>query len=159
MGNTYLGILSLKECEHIRKKHVKSVNWVAPTCLQRWFLFFWKGEPIGWRKTCPQEDFFNLFEGVGAWFPIKSSCSHQNPFVLIKFPNNSHQIPLVPINNQSKSFCSQKVLIKFFLLPSNSQKVLIKFLLFPSIPFCYHQVPKQFFLFPSKSFCSHGYGG
>jgi hypothetical protein len=45
------------------------------------------------------------------------------------------------------------------LLPSNSQKVLIKFLLFPSIPFCYHQVPKQFFLFPSKSFCSHGYGG
>jgi hypothetical protein len=41
-----------------------------------------------------------LFEGVGAGFPIK-------------FPHSSHQIPLVPINIPSKSFCSHQVPKKF----------------------------------------------
>ncbi len=85
-------------------------------------------------------------------FLLFPSISYQNLFILIKFPNNSHQIPLVPIDNLSKLFCSYHVPINFLLFPSISQKVLIKFLLFPSIFFCSHQVPKQF---PSNSSCSH----
>jgi hypothetical protein len=51
----------------------------------------------------PPEGCFFLFEGMGAWFPVK-------------FPNNSNQ-----------------VLIKFLLFPSTSQPIPIKFLLVPSI--------------------------
>jgi hypothetical protein len=41
--------------------------------------------------------------------PIKfPSITHQYPFVFIKFPKKS-QIPLVPINNSSISFCSHQV--------------------------------------------------
>jgi hypothetical protein len=35
------------------------------------------------------------------------SITHQYPFVLKKFPNNSHQIPLLPIKSPSKPFCSR----------------------------------------------------
>jgi hypothetical protein len=86
------------------------------------FIFiFWRarGEPIGWRKHAPK-DYFLFFEGVGAWFPIK-------------FPNSSHQIPLVPINIPSKSFCSHQVLKQF---PSNSS--------------CSHQQPISILLFVIK---------
>jgi hypothetical protein len=63
-----------------------------------------------------------LFEGAGAGFPIKfPHSSHQYPIKIVLFSSsskNSNQIPLVPCNNPSKSFCSQKVPIKFFLFPS-----------------------------------------
>jgi hypothetical protein len=78
-------------------------------------------------------------------FPSNFSCSHQLPIIKIllfppiKFQSNSflfqsssHQIPVVPINKSSVSFCSHQA----------PKKNLIKFL-----------------LFPSKSFCSHVYGG
>ncbi len=145
------------------------------------FFFFFEGVSQLGGANMPPRDVSYLFEGVGAWFPIK-------------FPNSSHQIPLVPINIPSKlfcshqvpnifssnSYCSLQVPIKFILFyqvprkfPSNSscshqwpinvllfssssQTILIKFLLFPSISFCSHRVPNQF---PSNSSCSHGYGG
>ncbi len=85
-------------------------------------------------------------------FLLFPSISHQNPFVSLmemeKNPNNSHQIPLVTINNPSKLFCSHQVSIKFLLFPSSSQKVLIKFLLFPSIT---HQYPFVLIKFPKNS--------
>jgi len=79
-----------------------------------------------------------LFEGVGVGFPIKFPHS---------FQKNSNQIPLVPYNNPSKSFCSCQVPRMFpsiLLVPFNNS----------SIFFCSHQVPKKF---PSNSYCSHQY--
>jgi hypothetical protein len=77
----------------------------------------------------------------GCWWDLTDLISHQNPFVLIQFPNNFHQIPLVPIKFQSNSFCSHQIP----LVPLNN----------PSLSFCSHQVPKQF---PSNSSCSHKRG-
>jgi hypothetical protein len=54
--------------------------------------------------------------------------------VEIKFGNSSRQIPLVPINNSSKSFCSQTIPIKIPLVPINNSSESI----------CSHQVLKQF---------------
>jgi len=69
---------------------------------------------LGGTNMPPKWCFF-LFEGMGAWFPVK-------------FPTNSNQIPLGPINNPSKSFCSHQLLIKFVLFPTqlyiNLHKVL-----------------------------------
>ncbi len=84
----------------------------------------------------------NVFEGSGTdsqsssqtvpnKFLLFSSISHRNPFVLIKFSKNSHQIPLVPINILLFSSSSWTIPIKIPLVP-------IKF--------------------PSKSFCSQAMG-
>ncbi len=61
-------------------------------------------------------------------FLLFPSITHQNLFVPIKFSNSSNQIPLVPINNPSKSFCSHQLPINFTLFPSN-------FLFFPTQPY------------------------
>jgi hypothetical protein len=61
----------------------------------RMFLKFCRGEPIGWCKHAPNGCFL-YFWRVGGLFPIK-------------FPERSHQIPLVPINIPSKYFCSHQV--------------------------------------------------
>jgi hypothetical protein len=146
--------------------------------------------PIGWHQHAPRDvscffegvsqlgganipprDVYYLFEGVGD-FPSSSQTvpiefllfpliSHQNSFVLIKFPNipiNNSSKFFVPIKFQSSSFCSHQVSNKFFLFPSSSQKVLIKLLLFPSIthqyPFVLIKFPKnshKFLIFPSSS--------
>jgi hypothetical protein len=156
------------------------------------FLIFWRGEPIGWHKHAPKGCFISFWRVGGlishkvpissCQYPIKIllfpsssqkvpirfllflSVTHQYPF----FPSSPHQIPLVPINNPSISFCSHQVLKKFpsksFLFPSSSQTIPINFLLFlsnchqihfvpikfPSNSCCSHQVPKKF---PSNSSC------
>jgi hypothetical protein len=151
MGTTYPCSLSLKK--HIRIKHVRSANWVAPTCPQGCFLFF-EGVSQSGGTNMPPRDVYYLFERVGD-FPSSSQkvpiefllfplISHQNLFVLIKFPKNSCQIPLVPINNPSKFF----VPIKFQSSSFCSHQVLIKFLLFPSIT---HQYPFVLIKFPKTS--------
>jgi hypothetical protein len=142
------------------------------------FLIFWRGEPIGWHKHPPKGCLLSFWRGVGD-FPSSSQTvpiefllfpliSPQDSFILIKFPNNSRQIPLVPINNSSKffvpikfqssSFCSHQLSNKLFSFPSSSQNVLIKLLLFPSIthqyPFVLIKFPKnshKFLIFPSSS--------
>ncbi len=146
---------------------MRNANWVAPTCPQGCFLFFEGVSQLG-GANIPPRDVYYLFEGVGDFpsssqtvpieFLLFSLISHQNPFVLIKFSNNSHQIPLVPINNpskffvpikfQSSSFCSHQVSNKFLLFPSSSQKFLIKFLLFPSVT---HQYPFVLIKFSKNS--------
>jgi hypothetical protein len=94
-------------------------------------------------------------------FLLFPSTPHQNHFVLIKFSNNSHQIPLVPSNNPSKSFYAHQVLVKFLLFPSNSHQIPLVPVNNPSISFClikflsnFHQIPLvqaiKFFLFPSS---------
>jgi len=116
------------------------------------------GEPIGWHQHALKGCFL-FFEEVGGWILIKfrlfPSITHQNLFVLNKFPINSYQIPLVPINYPSKSFRSYLVPIKFLLFQPSfywSHQVPIKFLLFrPS--FCWsHQFPFVLIKFPSSSF-------
>ncbi len=108
----------------------------------RMFLNFARVSQLGGANMLPM-DVSYLFEGVGDWFPIK-------------FPKSSHQIPFVPINIPSNSFCSHQYPIKILLFSPSSQTIIIKFLLFPSIT---HQIPFIPIKFPSKSFCSHGYGG
>ncbi len=102
------------------------------------------GAPVGWHQHAPMvvSHFFEgvnqlggthmpprhvyyVFEGVGAWFPIK-------------FPNSSHRFPLVPINIQSKSFCS---LINF---PNNSHQIPRVFINNPSNVFVPIKFPKSF---------------
>jgi hypothetical protein len=78
-------------------------------------------------------------------FILFSSIIHQYPFVLIQFPNNSHQIPLVPINNASKSICSHQV-------PKHSHQIPLVPINDPSKSFCFHQVPIKFLSFPSSSY-------
>jgi len=99
------------------------------------------GEPIGWHQHALKGCFL-FFEGVGGWILIKfllfPSITHQNLFVLIKFPINSYQIPLVPINYPSKSFCSYQVPIKFLLFLNQVSIGPINFPLFSS---SFHQVP------------------
>ncbi len=130
-------------------------------------IFDWVSQLGG--ANMPPRDVSYLFEGVGAWFPVKfpsnSSCSHHYLIKILLFssssqkfpikfllfpssfkqihfiPSSSHQIPLVPINHPSMSICSHQVPKKF---PWK----------FPSITFCSHQVPKQF---SSNSSCSHQY--
>jgi hypothetical protein len=114
MGSTYPSSLSLNN--NIRIKHVRSANWMAPTCPHGYFSFFWRGEPIGWHTHAPKAcllcfwrggcllDFPSSSQTVPIEFLLFPSISNQNSFVLIKFPNNSHQIPLVLINNPSNSF-------------------------------------------------------
>jgi len=62
------------------------------------------------------------------------------------------QIPLVPINNSSKSFCSQTIPIKFLLFPSITHQN-------PFVPIKFsnssNQIPLVPINNPSKSFCSH----
>ncbi len=117
------------EKKNLRIKHLRSANWVAPTCPQGMFLIFLKE----WGLDFPLSS-----QTIPIKFLLFSSITHQNPFVPIEFPKNSHQIPLVPINNPSKSFCSHRVP----LVPINN----------PSKFFFSHRVPKQF---PSNSSCSH----
>ncbi len=57
-------------------------------------------------------------KGVTLHDLLPGSITHQNLFVLIKFPNGSHQVPLVPINKSSKSFCSYQVPVKFLSINS-----------------------------------------
>ncbi len=128
-----------------------------------------RGGPIGWVPTCLQGMFLIFLKGMGVELPSSSHCSHQVPtnfllflsmthqnlFVFIKFPNSSHQFPLVPINNSSKSFCSYQVPIKFLPFPSTphcSHKLPINFPLFPSTPHCSHQLPINFSLFPTQPY-------
>jgi hypothetical protein len=102
------------------------------------FLIFLMGEPIGCCKHgAPRDVSYISLKWWGLDFPSSSSSqavsikfllfpsiTHQNPFVLIKFSKNSHQIPLVPIKFplfSSSSHCSHQVPI-----------VLINFLLFPT---------------------------
>jgi len=83
----------------------------------------------------PPRDVSYFLKGQGVKFPLSSHCSqtvpvkfllfplitHQKPFVLIKFSNNSYQFFLVLINNPSKSFCFHQVLsvpINFFVFPT-----------------------------------------
>ncbi len=100
--------------------------WGVPMFFSK--FFDWVSQLGG--ANMPPRDVSYLFEGVGAsWFPVK-------------FPNSSHQIPLVPITISSKFFCSHQVPKKF---PSNSScslQVSNKFILF-------HQAPIKFLLFPS----------
>jgi hypothetical protein len=85
-----------------------------------------RGEPIGCANMPPRDVFYFLKGwGVGAWFPIK-------------FPNSSHQIPLVPINIPSKSFCSHQVPKKFPSNSSYSHQQPINILLFSSSS---HKIP------------------
>jgi hypothetical protein len=89
---------------------------------------------------CPQGLFLVFFKGWGTSFPIKfPKSSHQIPLVPInnpsksfKLPTNSHRNPLIPINNSSNSFCSHQVLIKILSIP----QVPINFTLFPWTAFC-----------------------
>jgi len=78
-------------------------------------------------------------ETIPIKFLLFPSITHQYAFGFIKFPNNSHRIPLVPINNPSKSF----VLIKSLLFPSSSHQN-------PFVPTTSHQLH----FVPSTSFCS-----
>ncbi len=141
---------------------MRSANWVAPTCPPVCFLFFSQGEPIGRRKHVPKGCFFIILKGWGLDFPISSQIV---PIKFLLFPSssqkNSHQIPLVPSNNPSKSFCSHQVLIKFLLFPSSSHQILLVLINNPSLSFClikflsnFHQIPLvqaiKFFLFPSN---------
>ncbi len=88
-------------------------NFASKKKKAKCFLSFWRG----WELISHQ---------VPKQVPTSSSCSHQNPFVLIMFPKNSHQIPLVPINNPSISFCSHQVPeqfpSRFPLFPSSSDQ-------------------------------------
>jgi hypothetical protein len=160
MESTYPSILSLEK--HSRRKHVRSANWVAPTCPQGCFLYFEGVSQLGGANLSPR-DVSYLFEGCGGLI--------------------FHQIPLVPINIPSKSFCSHQVAkkfpsnsscshqvpIKFFLFLISSNQIPFVFIKFPSNSSCSQQCPFllikfpnnsiKFLLFPSKSFCSHGYGG
>jgi hypothetical protein len=65
-------------------------NWVVQTCLQGMFLIFLKGWGLDFPSSSPQT--------VPIKFFLFLSIFHQNPFVLIKFPNNSRQIPFVPMS-------------------------------------------------------------
>jgi hypothetical protein len=81
---------------------------VAPTCPQGCFLFFEGVSQLG-GANMPEGLFLIFLKGWGLDFPSSSpqtvpikfflfpSIFHRNPFVLIKFPNNSHQIPFVPM--------------------------------------------------------------
>ncbi len=74
IGSSYLSSLSLKQ--HIRMKHVRSANWVAPkTCprdVSSLFFSFWSGEPIAWHKHAPKGCFLSFWRGGGL-------ISHQVP--------------------------------------------------------------------------------
>jgi hypothetical protein len=157
MGNTYPSSLSLKK--NFRVKHVRSANWVAPTCPQGMFLIFWKGEAIGWCKHAPKGRFllFSRVWGLISYQVPKQfpSITYQNPFVSHQVSNNSHQIPLVFINNPSKSFCSHRVPKNSLVFPSVTRQNPFVFIKFPSNSFCFHQVPIKFFLFPSSSHQLH----
>ncbi len=83
------------------------------------------GEPIGWSQHAPKGCFL-FWRGGGLW-------------ISIKFPNSSHLIPLVTINNPSKPF----ILIKFPNFSSTSSWSFHNSSKF----FCFHQFP----LFPSSS--------
>ncbi len=116
------------------KKNLRSANWVAPTCPQG------SPPPRGAGGGGPGGlDFPSSSQKVPIKFLLFPSITHQYAFGFIKFPNNSCQLPLVPINNLSKSF----VLMKFSSNPFCQHQVLIKILLFPQLPFV-----------PSTSFCS-----
>jgi hypothetical protein len=83
------------------------------------------GEPIGWSQHAPKGCFL-FWRCGGLW-------------ISIKFPNDSHQIPLVPINNPSN-----------LLFSSSSQTSH----LIPLVPLITHQNPFVFInfpLFPSSS--------
>jgi hypothetical protein len=88
MGTTYPCSLSLKK--HIRIKHVRRANWVAPTCPQGCFLVFEGVSQLG-GANIPLRDVYYLFDGVG------------------DFLSSSHQIPLVPLISHQNSFCSHQV--------------------------------------------------
>jgi hypothetical protein len=70
MESTYPSSLSLEK--HIRRKHVRSSNWVAPTCPQGRFLFFEGVSQLGGANLSPR-DVSYLFEGGG------DLISHQVP--------------------------------------------------------------------------------
>jgi hypothetical protein len=112
MGSTYPSSLSLKK-KHIRIKHLRSANWMAPTWPQGCFSLLEGVSQFGGANMPPRYVYYG-FEGVGAWFPIKffsfSSISNQNPFVL-KFPNNSHSFLLF-----------SSITHQILLFPSSSQK-------------------------------------
>jgi hypothetical protein len=72
MGSSYLSSLSLKQ--HIRMKHVRSANWVAPkTCPRDVSFLSVLFEAVSQLHgiNMPPRDVSYLFEGVGTWFPIK----------------------------------------------------------------------------------------
>jgi len=116
------------------------------------FLIFWRGEPIGWHKHAPKGCFLFFWRGGGLishqvpkQFP---SLTHQYPFVLIKFPKNSHQISLVPIKFLLFSSITHQYLFVLIKFPNNSHQIPLVPRKFPSISFCSYHVPIKILLFP-----------
>jgi hypothetical protein len=139
MESTYPSSLSLEK--HIRRKHVRSANWVAPTCPQGRFLFFEGVSQLGGANLSPRDVFLSFWRGWGLDFP---SSSQIVPIKFLLFPSKSFCSHQVPKKFPSNSSCSHQVPIKFLLFSSSSHQIPLVPINNPSISFCSHQVPKQF---------------
>ncbi len=145
MGSTYLSSLSLQK--HIRIKHMRTVNWVAPTYPQ-WFLFFnfyFEGVSQLGGVNMPPRDVSYFLKGWGLVFPSNSPCSHQYPIKILLFSSSSQTIPIKFLLFPSTTHQYLFIFIKF---PKSSHQISLVPINKPSISFCSHQVPKKFL-------CSH----
>jgi hypothetical protein len=98
------------------------------------FLIFCKG----WGLNYHQVPIVPIkFSKSSIKFLLFLSITHQNLFVLMKFPNSSHQVHLVLINNSSKSFCSYQVPIN---ISFHFHQLLIVHINFPSTSHSSHQL-------------------